>query len=175
MKIKYLIGSHLLGLQNNHDTDYLVIINDEDDIYSRRCVDGEDIVYCTKTNIDNRMNFRYTIDDRTASYYIINYQLDKDIIGQEFPLSYSILDRRNDYVKLLNFIVDNKACNFTREVDFNNGHTAKNIYHIAYLVFILENNSTKLTEEQKVIVQKIHDKQMPREYLDELEAKIRKL
>lgn len=44
----------------------------------------------------------------------------------------------------------------------------KNIYHIAYNLFILLNNSVTLTEEQMNIVQKIHDCEMPIQYLQEL-------
>ena len=89
--------------------------------------------------------------------------------------SYRILDRRSDYVSLLNWIVDNKACNFIKLKNMNHGHCSKLIYHIAYLTFILENNSTSLTAEQKETVQQIHDRAMPMEYLDELAEKIRNL
>jgi hypothetical protein len=52
---------------------------------------------------------------------------------------------------------------------------SKLIYHFAYNLFILQNNSVYLTPEQKEIIQKIHDCQMPIEYLDELERMLNEL
>lgn len=176
MNKKYLIGSHLLNLNNNHDVDYLQIVESDDaTLYKREFIDSEDVVSRSIANMDRQMNFAFPIDRKTVSYYVINYQLDKSIIGQEFPYKYRILDKREKYVELLNYIVDNKIMNFDKEININDWHCSKILYHVAYLTFILENNSTTLTAEQKEIVQKIHDRKMPIVYLDELEEIIRNL
>lgn len=176
MSKRYLIGSCQLGLKNNHDTDYLQIEESGDGSrYKREFKNGEDVVTRSAVNIDRQMNFELPINEKTAKYYIINYQLDEEIIGQEFPYKYRILDKRDKYIQLLNYIADNKVLNFNKEININDWHCSKALYHVAYLTFILENNSTILTAEQKAVVQKIHDKQMPIAYLDELEEKIRNL
>lgn len=173
---KYLIGSRLLGLDKSHDIDYLQIVESGDvTLYKRQLIEGDDILTRSTANISRQMNFEFPIDRKTATYYIINYQLDQNIIGQQFPYEYHVLDKKKEYIKLLNYIVNNQLMNFTKEININNGHCSKILYHVAYLTFIMENNSTVLTAEQKEIVQKIHDKQMSVKYLDVLEEKIRNL
>ena len=66
-----------------------------------------------------------------------------------------------------------KKYKFDKEKYSQNNCCDKKIYHIAYNMFILQNNSPILTNEQKEIVQKIHDKEMPIEYLDEMEKIIK--
>lgn len=172
---KYIIGSKLLGLKDNHDEDVLVIVEDEDvNLYKREVIDGKDQVTRSVLNIERQMNFELPITFETARYYIINYQLDADIIKQDFPLEYHILDKRDKYIELLKWIVKNKACNFVKE-GFNNGNCSKMIYHIEYLTYILENNSTELTDVQKEIIQKTHNKQMPSSYISILANKINNL
>lgn len=170
--MKYLVGSKLLGLSNCKDEDYITLTDGNENVNTRKYIDNKDVVVRSVQNVDNCMNFKLPLNETTARYYIVNYQMDKDIIGQDFPLNYHILDRRSDYINLLNWIVDNEACNFVKTKNMNHGHCSKLIYHIAYLTFILENNSTSLTAEQKETVQQIHDRAMPMEYLDELEQLI---
>ena len=163
---KFLVGSKLVGLDNAKDND-IVVLNDEDG--------RTDIHYITEASLNERMTFKLPQNARAALTYMYNYQYDIDIIKQDFPYVYHILDMRNKYIEVLNWIVDNQALGFNRRVDYNNGHLAKHMYHVAYTTFIMLNNSVELTSEQKDIVQKIHDKQMPRGYLDELENIIRAL
>lgn len=172
---KYLIGSCLLGLTNNHDCDYIVLADGDINLYKHQFVDEKDVFTRSKENLDATMLFQLPFDNKNIRRYIVNYQYDRDIIGQDFPYEYHILDRRGDYINLLNWIVDNQALNFKKIPYLNHGNCSKVIYHIAYTTFILENNSTTLTAEQKAIVQKIHDLQMPQSYLDVLEEKIRNL
>lgn len=157
---KYLVGSKLLGLQNAHDTDILLLDEEEEE--------RVDIHYCTKSFLFKRMNFELPIEKPYINAYLHNYQLDADIIGQNFPYEYHILDQKDKYIELLTYLVDNKLMGFGRGEKYNCGQLLKSIYHVAYIAFIMQNNSTELTEEQKAIIQKIHDNQMPQEYLDEL-------
>lgn len=168
----YLIGSKLLGLANNHDVDKIAIVEKDS---GRRVIDGEDVFCKLKSELDARLNFAEEFTQSSCRLYTYNYQYDADIIGQDFPLIYHILDKRDKYVELLNWIVDNRACNFIHTDRFNHGNCSKAIYHVAYLTFIMENNSVKLTAEQKAVVQQIHDLKMPYTYLRTLEEKIRRL
>ncbi len=167
---KYIIGSKALGLNNNKDIDYLVI-NDELD-YKRLYENGEDIVYRSKEHIDTYMN--YQVDFKSNPYmHLINYQLDQNIISSDFPLKYNVLNKRKELIKLLNYIVDNKLLNFSEKITSKNKCCTSVIYHVAYNMFILKNNSSVLTNAQKSVIQKIHDCQMPIEYLKELEIEIK--
>lgn len=176
MDKKYLVGSYALGLSNSKDADYVVIVDGYDSEYCvKKFEDGAEHFYETKANIDSFMLFERPFVHQNILRYAINYQYDQSIIDSEFPLKYNILDQRQKYVEMLNWIVDNKALNFNKGINLNNWKCSKLIYHVAYIVFILENNSTTLTSKQKAIVQKIHDKQMPIAYLDELSKRIKSL
>lgn len=165
---KYSVGSHLIGLNNTRDKDVVVVI--EDCSYN----ENEDIHYLLKDYLDKLMNFEIPFSPNVVHRYLITYQYDKDIIGQDFPYEYHILDHRDKYIELLKYIVDTSAIGFDRTI-YRNNFINKIMYHVAYLTFVIKNNSVVLTEEQKSIVQKIHDRQMPVEYLDELESIIRSL
>lgn len=172
---KYLIGSKLLGLDDvKSDTDYIVIVGEEQEdsvVYDN----GIDYHYRRLSSIENTMLFRLPYDSCTIRYYVVNYQLDKDIIRQGFPYKFSVLDYRDKYIEMLNWIVDNKACNFKRCKYLNDGNCSQAITHVAYTAFIMQNRSVELTSEQRGVVQKLHDMQMPQDYLDELEKIIRNL
>lgn len=146
----FLIGSKLLNLSNCKDIDYLVLDNNENNIYNQSNVDYR---YRTITNIKETLKFKND-DDRK----LFNYQLDKTI-NKEFGefIPYNILDYRNELTRFLKEIVSYKMFNFNKRVTTNSGHCSKIIYHIAYNLFILENNSPIITAEQKAIIQDIHD------------------
>ncbi len=175
---EYLIGSQLLGLSNNKDVDYIVINNNIDNSYGVFCEhkDGADYFNYTEKTLNDIYNFKMDYKKGFNIYlFVVFYQLDADIIGQDFPLEYHILNNRDKWKELLMYIVFAEKMNFTKKARFTNGCISKLIYHIAYLTYILKNNSTTLTAEQKANIQKIHDKQMPLEFLDELKADIMSL
>ena len=165
---KFLVGSCLLGLANVKDTDYMVI---EDERKFAEFKDGIDYRYRTLENVKETLAFKGN-DDRK----LFNYQLDKTI-NKEFGeiLPYNLLDYKSELISYLKDIVKYKRFNFDKRVTSNNGHCTKIIYHIAYNLFIVENNSPIITAKQKAIIQKIHDRLMPIDYLDTLKEKIDKL
>ena len=65
--------------------------------------------------------------------------------------------------------------NFNPIIIVNKNCCSKLVYHIAYNLFIVQNNSPIITEEQKAIVQKLHDGEMPISYIDKLRAMIKAL
>lgn len=171
--MKYLIGSKLLGLSNNKDNDYLIISNDIE--YKRMYENGEDILYRSEDHIRNHLAFNCKIKKWEDWNYIVNYQLDQQIIGQNFPIEYHILDYRNELLIFLNKIVEKKMLNFNKCITTKNKCCTPIIYHFAYNLFILENNSPIITADQKIIIQKIHDGLMPIDYLDVLYLKLKNL
>ena len=171
--MKYLVGSTMLGLSNNRDKDYLVITDEYGDYKSVRNGE-EDIICISYDTLVNRMEFKS--DYKTNAYFLIlNYQFDKDIIGQDFPIEYHILDYKKELIQLLKTIVEYKLLNLNKRVSIKGGLCSKWLYHIAYNVFIIQNNSTVLTSEQKETIQKIHDKEMLISFRDELIKMISKL
>ena len=172
----YLVGSKLLKINNNRDVDYLNLVKSATtEELKLRKENGAEIHTRTEEMERRTLNFELPFTYQAIHWYIVTYQLDKSIIGQDFPIKHSVLEKRDKYIEMLNWIVDNQALNFKKNEWLNRGNCSKIIYHIEYIVFILENNSTVLTDEQKVIVQKIHDTQMPQDYLDELAERIRNL
>lgn len=159
--MKYKIGSSGLGLKNCKDKDRVVITTECD--YKKVLTDDEEIMYISKACLEKNLYF-----NSDSRYEIYNYQYDRSIIGNDFPIEYHILDYRNELIELLNTIVKQGLMNFNKLITCNNGNCSKLVYHIAYNIFILWNNSPIITEEQKVIIQKIHDCEMPIEYIDVL-------
>lgn len=161
---KFLVGSQLLGLSNAKDTDYYVIL-EEGETAKDAGVDDNHIV-----DYDKTYQTLIFVDDSINSIY--NYQYDKQINPSfaEF-FEYSILNYKTDLINLLDKIIANKQFNFSKQITQGNNCCCKIIYHIAYNIFILENNSPIISAEQKQIIQKIHDKAMPIEYLDTLKNK----
>lgn len=167
---KYKVGSSILHLNNCKDIDY-VIFNDEYDDCTRKYINGEDILYLHKDKLINRLSFK----EKSLYRLTFNYQYDKDIIGQDFPIEYHILDYRQELIDTLKKVVKNKMFNFNKRIKLNKLYCSQCIYHIAYNIFILQNNSPIITENQKAIVQKIHDGLMPIAYIDVLENMLNKL
>ena len=165
---KFIIGSSILGLTNLRDKDYLYIVENGNTITIN---DENDNHYRTKEYQLELLEFKNN-DGRK----LFNYQCDK-AINKEFGefISYNILDYKSELIKFLKNIVNKKLFNFDKRVSTEDKKCAKYIYHIAYNLFIVENNSPIITTEQKEIIQKIHDLKMPIDYLDELERKINEL
>lgn len=167
---RYLIGSKLLGLTNNRDIDYLYL--DLDGTSEQEVIIQEDGIekhVRTLDQLQKSLNFEVNND----MWLLYNYQLDREIVGSDFPIEYHILDHKENVKKLLKKIVKNKYCNFNKRITTGpNKSCSKIIYHVAYNLFILENNSPIITDEQKQIIQQLHDGNMPITYLDELVTKI---
>ena len=167
--IKYKVGSVALGLNNTKDIDYVVISNKKQKI-SVVNNDGiyEDLWYFRLEDLYRNLQFK----SRNIFTLLSNYEYDIEIIGSSFPIKYHILDYKEQLIKLLKEIVNNKSFNFDKRITQGNNCCCKIIYHITYNLFILENNSPIITDEQKEIIQKIHDRLMTIDYLDELEHRI---
>lgn len=168
-----LVGSKLLNLSNQHDLDLITFYTE--DKYNMINVNNlKDEIDHKYMLLDTKINSLLFKDNNFIR--IFNYQFDS-IINKEFStlFEYHILDYKKELVKLLKWIVDNKKYNFNKNVYAEDKKCTKLIYHIAYNLFIIENNSPIITKEQKETIQKIHDLEMPIDYLDELEIKINNL
>lgn len=167
--IKYLVGSKLYKLENTQDTDYIIILEEvPTGLYKQPIL--EDWIWRTLDQLRDRLSFKeYTVETLT------NFQFDREMIDARFPIEYHILDYRENLIAMLKYIVDNQAFNFDMSIQSGDHCCTKMIYYIAYNVFILQNNSVHITPEQKAIIQRIHDRQMPISYINELAAMIAEL
>lgn len=158
----YLIGSKLLNIKNTKDIDYIEIIDGEN-IYRKENKDGVDIFYSTLDLINKHLNFE-SEDSYNLAFQMFNYQYDTNLRAyfgyNDLPFKYNILDYKKELEAFLQHIKDNKLFNYNTEIVGKNNHISKQIFHIAYNKFILENNSTILTPKQQEIIQRIHDKDM---------------
>ena len=176
MSEQYLVGSELLGLTSNKDKDYFIFDDSMNEDY-KMVTDKETHIdyFYRKTAFFNKIcNFEIDFKQELRIYSVL-YQYDIDIIGQDFPLVFHVLNHKQDFLNFLNYVVSADVCGFgafTRKRGTQNSYCVKEIYHIAYLTYILKNNSTTLTQQQKTIIQTIHDRQMPLSFLDELKAEI---
>ena len=173
---QYLIGSKLLNLENETDTDYFILDDSMNEDY-KMIIDKESHIdyFYRKTSFINKL-CNFEIDFKTQlKFYSVLYQYDADIIGQNFPIEFHVLEHKTEYINFLNYVINENHCGFgafIRKRGAQDCFCVKEIYHIAYVTYILKNNSTTLTAEQQQIIQTIHDKQMPISYLDELKKEI---
>ena len=164
---KFLVGSSLLNLSNPKDTDYVVIVDTEEELETLKNSGNKefgDNHYLTKSMLVQNLNFEYS-EYRS----LINYQYDATInpaFGSYYE--YHILDYKDTLKTLLKKIAKVKSNNLNKRVMTENGCCTKLVYHIAYNTFILINNSPIITNDQKAIIQSIHDKNMPIDYIDDL-------
>lgn len=166
---KYLVGSYLLGLSNQRDTDYVVIGEKPKDISLLNA--DEDLKFIKEDVLKSILRF-----ENNKFQWIYNYQYDQTI-NPSFATyySYNILDYKDKLKERLKNVVKNKSYNFNKIITQGDRCCSKIIYHIAYNTFIIENNNPIITSEQKAIIQDIHDLKKPIAYLDELAAKINAL
>lgn len=161
------VGSTILGLERCRDTDILVI----DDGHKYSWFDKpSNYNYHPRSyeRIKSEMAFE------SAKYWdqFYAYMLDSEINPNN--LDYNVFDHKD---KILSCV---KNFNFDRlymvpDKYRLNDALEKKVYHVAYNTFLLINDSKILTPEQKIIIQKIHDREMPLEYGRELEGLIKNL
>lgn len=158
----YLIGSKLLGINNNKDIDILEIV-DGKNIYKREYSNNVDKLLISEDRILKTLKFQ-CLDWKEQAYQMFNYQYDqtlrKHFGHDDFPIKYNILDYKEELITFLNYIKTNKLWNYNTKIHGKNNTIFKGLYHIAYNKFILLNNSPILTEEQQEFVQRIHDKEV---------------
>ena len=159
------VGSTILGLDNCRDTDILLI-----DSPRRGSWFKDGINFHPVDNERLKAEMAFDTDRYWDQFYA--YMLDSDINPNN--LDYNVFDYKD---KLFSCI---KNFNFDKlhivPFDYRpNGVMSKRLYHIAYNAFMLQNDSKILLPEQKVIVQKIHDHEMPLTYERELENLIKNL
>ena len=154
-----IVGSSILGLENVRDRDILVLDSERE--YSWFDLDKNNFHPVSYERLKNEMAFmpnRYW-----DGFYA--YMLDSDINPNE--LDYNVFEHKDDMRKML------KEFNFERrgmvipekyapKIEFLD----KKYYHLAYNLFLLQNGSKELSQEQKDIIQKIHDREMPLSYKD---------
>lgn len=162
----WLIGSKGLKFINNcHDEDCLEIIDSEEDIYYYKNIDNKEVYHISSGQLKKRLNYSLNYS-KWYRLLLWNYQLDKDIIGKDFPYEFHLLEHKEEVIKLLEFIKENKLNNYSKDI-LMNGYVDKIVYHIAITKFFLLNNCMKLTRGQKAIIQKIHDRKMTWEEYEE--------
>ncbi len=169
--MKYIIGSKELELQNCTDTDEIVVVESEVE-YKRVEENGTDTIYMSLGLLNRLVDFDL-YDNKYAYLMLFAYQIDSTLIGTLFPVEFHIVDKREKLKKYLNYVIENKQFNFNEDITVNGDCCSKLVYHVAYNAFILKNNSPIITEEQKDIIQRIHDGLMPIKYLEEIKKIIK--
>ena len=109
LKKRYLIGSALLGLSNKHDTDYMII--SEKHQYKRVWIEEEEEDVLCRSEEHIRKGMSFDLDYKNYLTLVANYQLDKEIIQQDFPIEYSILDYKDKLIDFLKYLDSNNLLN----------------------------------------------------------------
>lgn len=167
----YPIGSAMLKLNNIRDKDYLTF----DEPGQKIRVENNiifDIHSVNKEFFEQAVFFNTTQLEKDSQHFeyqqFIAYQLDYSINnGTPYP-QYNILEYKKPLYNLMSKYILNGLPPFSSGFLEKPGVCDKKLYHIAYNIYILLNNSTILTKEQRENIQKIHDRMMPITFLTEL-------
>ena len=170
---QFLFGSRLLKLDNCRDYDYVHF--DTDEVVR---IEGEHHINHNSYHVESV--FRNIRDSKTKllsnNFIIINYfyQFSKCFHPEpDYPLQCDIRNIKEGWITLLKRHINDSEAEkrYTENTDI----LRKNFYHIAYQYFMIVDNAIYLEGEHKQIVQKIHDKEMPVAYFQELKQLINAL
>lgn len=163
---KFLVGSKGVKLSNTKDADYVVLTHENS---HNEFINQEDLWYYNVDELEVLLTWKPPYNYK----HKFIYQFDHYFIP-DFPIYFSIIEKREEAIEYLKTAAKYNYSNFFKDIRFHQ-KCQKKVYHFAYLLFILENNNPKLTEEQMNIVQKIHDGDMDINYIDELKRRIYQL
>lgn len=162
-----LVGSQALKLSSPRDTDYLIFENREG---QRKSWFEENNNFHSIDAKDFKKIMNFDKDMRIWNK-LYNYVIDRDINPNE--LDYNVFNYKDEIRDSLKWLVTNHSIVFKPYINLNNNGTwRKTNYHILYNLYLLLNDSKELTEEQKAVIQKIHDKEMPATFGEEVEKMI---
>ncbi len=168
---QYLVGSKKLGLQNARDMDILLIFEDEQ-------ITKENAHQILKTSFD--IDYRIWKKDDFEKFLTLDflgnnpynflwlYQCDTDIIKQDFKYDFHILSIKDKMLPLLKSFLQEVLYSL-RHPEWPKDFNIKWVYHLAYNIFIFQNRTPHLTNEQIKKVQKLHDKNITINDIKELE------
>lgn len=165
------IGSSVL-VPNAHDTDIL-LVTDNSNLLSQRLLWGSyDIFIYPLHKFEQQLSY----ENFGTAYQNVCFALLKssDVLYGEFPLpDYSFKDHYKDALQAC--LAYGELNYFNPDVSAVNGNCPKSMIWALATYFVVLNDSTEFTSEQRDLIQKCHDMDLPREYAWELKTKIENL
>lgn len=133
--------------------------------YSEFSSSGIDVFAWSIDYIQQVINYRY-VD--VMNLYLLGLT-DKNIVygANPFP-SFNLFDHKADLLDTMIKLCENKYCSAKYRNMKNKDMCLSRTYWLFANYFALVNNSLEFTTEQKEILQKCHDNELPRTYADEL-------
>lgn len=170
-EIFYFITGSSLFCTNCKDTDVISIRHSKERLAIRE--DGRDTFLFTLDEFRNRLYFNEKINLQYRELYNVGFAMVKqkgEIYG-DIPddiANYNWFDYKD---KIIERCID-QCVNIALNPRIVNSHgkdlCLKHTYWLFANYFALANNSLEFTDEQKEILQKCHDNELPRTYADEL-------
>jgi hypothetical protein len=148
-------GSTVLPwINDSRDTDYVFYVTDIRDVKKRLAIQ--------KKRPHNECWLIDEFGSQDMRIYAYEYHFLKPVYGEEFP-TYDVLEHIPEYKELL---VD-----YALDCEYN--PMRKCWYHVLTGVYLIQNNSYELTEEQASNVRLCHSRQMTQEIYDYIQATLR--
>lgn len=191
---KYLTGSRFIGLENCHDYDYLIIC---DKTQWKRATpedrkNKQDNHYWTIELIKKSLNFEDQFSSAnwdslstmrallvTNVLFIQHLLSDVELCKSEKWVNKELFfNNKNKYKDGLLWAVQHNVYNLNYDFMIRENmycNCTRRIYNVMYTLYILLNGDFYITEQQKQILQTIHDNQMPLEFLKEIPPLINQL
>ncbi len=148
----YLGGSSCQDfIKNKHDIDFICFSDKPVDMcHIRRCL----YFYSKKHPLPENYDFiqvRTKQKEEHAYGSYINKQMIK-LVGEDIEFKFDVISHdRKEYVEILKDTID--------KLNFGKIRNQKRWYQVIRGYYILKNNSYDLTEEEKVIINQVHDQE----------------
>lgn len=150
---------------NCKDTDIWVIANTDKD-YSRIFgYEGYDIFVWSLNNLKECTQFE---QKEFKSLYIISFLKNEKLYGTNPIPDFNLLDHKNKLVDLMIMLCERKYNNSLYANAKNDEMCLKQSVWLFANYFAILNDSLDFTDEQKEILQKCHDNELPRSYIEDL-------
>ena len=169
MKNKYLFGSKMLKMSNPRDEDYIEFVTGP----------GKNIQDRTQRSIPfyKKMINLFILgqtDENDMYNACFLYQNSAPFFNDEnYPFNFfNILEHKRVWIEQLKaYMNSERAEKGATKTDI----LPKQLYHILYQYHMIKENTHWISDEARVDVQKIHDREMPSSYFYELRDKINSL
>lgn len=164
---EYFIGYSLINPKKARDIDILRLVSDDDLVVSRELETRDDVQLDVLTKstglIKRQMDYDWSVANK-LDLLCYNWQLDIDIIKQNFPIVFHLTDKTQEQLKVLEtiFLKGRLNCNPNIAIELGSITNAvdKKLYNVAATCFILLNKKAYFTDKQLNVIERIHDYQV---------------
>lgn len=150
---------------NCKDTDIWIITREGNEYSKIRGYEGYDIFVWSLQNLKNSMDFS---NKENKSLYLISLLKNEILYGENPCPDFNFFEHKNEIVEMLLYACEKTYNNPLLSNAIDEAMCLKQSIWVFANYFAFINNCFDFTDEQKEILQKCHDNELPRSYIEEL-------